>query len=170
VRRLDRPRDKACEPMSDIDRTWASNSDELVTQQAIRRFENLPRILWPGLPADMISKKMVDQGCRFTWDVREQRENRLYRYGGVECCGDLWMRSSSLIADSFSCGTVTRRSAGRHCVAVLRSRGSHDLRLRGNATESGNQMSVAAMWHVTEDGFRIGELKALQCEANPYTP
>jgi hypothetical protein len=43
----------------------ASNADQLVAQQAIGRFENIPRIPWSGLPADMISK-MVNQGCRFT--------------------------------------------------------------------------------------------------------
>jgi hypothetical protein len=37
-------------------------------------------------------------------------------------------------------GTVTGLA-----VAVLRSKGNDDLRLRGNATESGNQMSVAGM-------------------------
>jgi hypothetical protein len=30
-------------------------------------------------------------------------------------------------------------------VAILRSKGNYDLRLRGNATENGNQMSVAGM-------------------------
>jgi hypothetical protein len=30
-------------------------------------------------------------------------------------------------------------------VAVLRSKGNYDLRLRGNATETANQMSVAGM-------------------------
>jgi hypothetical protein len=54
-----------CEPALDIDPTSASNSDQLVTQQAIGRFENLPRIPWSGLPADMISS-LVNQGCRFT--------------------------------------------------------------------------------------------------------
>jgi len=37
-------------------------------------------------------------------------------------------------------GTITGLA-----VAVLRSKGSYDLRLRGNAAESGNQMSVAGM-------------------------
>jgi hypothetical protein len=48
-----------------IDHTSASNSDRLVTQQAIGRFENLPRIPWSGLLADMISNP-VNQGCQFT--------------------------------------------------------------------------------------------------------
>jgi hypothetical protein len=54
-----------CEPALDIDHTSASNSDQLVTHQAIGRFENLPRIPWSGLPADMILN-LVNQGCRFT--------------------------------------------------------------------------------------------------------
>ena len=37
-------------------------------------------------------------------------------------------------------GTVTGLA-----VAVMRSGGSYDLRLRGNATENGNQMAVAGM-------------------------
>jgi hypothetical protein len=37
-------------------------------------------------------------------------------------------------------GTVTGLA-----VAVLRSKGTYDVRLRGSATESGNQMSVAGM-------------------------
>jgi hypothetical protein len=37
-------------------------------------------------------------------------------------------------------GTVTGLA-----VAVLRSKGSYDLRLRGKASENGNQMSVAGM-------------------------
>jgi purine nucleoside permease len=37
-------------------------------------------------------------------------------------------------------GTVTGLA-----IAVLRSTGNYDLRLRGSATESGNQMSVAGM-------------------------
>jgi hypothetical protein len=54
-----------CEPALDINHTSASNSDQLVTQQAIGRFENLPRNPWSGLPADMILG-LVNQGCRFT--------------------------------------------------------------------------------------------------------
>jgi hypothetical protein len=56
---------QVCEPALDIDHTSASNSDQLVTQQSIGRFENIPRIPWSGLPADMISN-LVNQGCRFT--------------------------------------------------------------------------------------------------------
>ena len=63
-----------CEPASDIDHTLASNFDQRVTQQAIGRIENLRRIPWSGLPADMISK-MVNQGCRFTLDGQESTLN-----------------------------------------------------------------------------------------------
>jgi hypothetical protein len=42
------PEGQECEPALDIDHTSASNSDQLVTQQAIGRFENLPRIPWSG--------------------------------------------------------------------------------------------------------------------------
>src|SRR5260370_17495293 len=44
-----------CKPALDIDHTSASNTDRLVTQQAIGPFENLSRIPWSGLAADMIS-------------------------------------------------------------------------------------------------------------------
>ena len=57
-----------CEPALDIDHTSASNTDQLVMQQAIGRFENLSRIPWSGLPADLISN-LVNQGCRFTCEA-----------------------------------------------------------------------------------------------------
>jgi hypothetical protein len=50
-----------CKPALDIDHTSASNTDRLVTQQAIGPFENLSRIPWSGLAADMISN-LVNAG------------------------------------------------------------------------------------------------------------
>lgn len=56
----------SCEPALDIDYTSASNSDQLVTQQAIGRVETLARILWSGLRADMISSWSIkDAGSHF---------------------------------------------------------------------------------------------------------
>ena len=66
-----------CGPALDLDHT-ASNSDQLVTQQAIGRVETLPRIPWSGLPADMISN-LVNQGCQFTVEhsIRSTRGAKL---------------------------------------------------------------------------------------------
>jgi hypothetical protein len=47
---------EACEPALGIYRTSASNSDQVVPQQATGHFEDLRRIPWSRLPADMISK------------------------------------------------------------------------------------------------------------------
>jgi len=44
------------------------------------------------------------------------------------------------LLDEARTGTVTGLA-----IAILRSKGSYDLRLRGNATEIGNQMTVAGM-------------------------
>jgi hypothetical protein len=44
------------------------------------------------------------------------------------------------LLDEARAGTVTGLA-----VAVLRSKGNYDLRLRGSASENGNQMSVAGM-------------------------
>jgi hypothetical protein len=71
-------------------------------------------------------------------------------------------------------GTVTGLA-----VVVLRSKGNYDLRLRGNATESENQMSVAGMlaalqkmvlestgwWRIEE--FATGEDRVGGAELNP---
>jgi hypothetical protein len=53
-----------------IDHTSAANSDQLVAQQVIGRFENLSRIPWSRLTADMISI-LVNQGRWFTGDVHD---------------------------------------------------------------------------------------------------
>jgi FAD/FMN-containing dehydrogenase len=73
-----RDEDHFCEPALDLYHTSASNSDQLVTQQAIGRVETLPRIPWSGLPADMISN-LVNQGCQFTVEhsIRSTRGAKL---------------------------------------------------------------------------------------------
>src|SRR5258708_30222422 len=59
-----------CKPGLDIDHTSASNTDQLVTQQAIGPFENLSRIPWSGLAADMISNLVNAGGVPGTNDPR----------------------------------------------------------------------------------------------------
>jgi hypothetical protein len=69
-----------------------------------------------------------------------ERSNVVAIYGGAPQVSAETISLLEQLLDEARSGTVTGLA-----LAILRSKGSYDLRLRGNAAVSGNQMSVAGM-------------------------
>ena len=68
----------------------------------------------------------------------------------ISTCVDNCQGLNRLVAETFSLLEQLLQearvgAATGFAVAVSRSRGSYDIRLRGNATETGDQMAVAGM-------------------------